>query len=88
MEVSSIGSVAAQRDAERLQERAECEMVVLVAREARQVEHDHEVGTALVQATEREQRPARDRSTSESENQGREGAPENATAHVRNAGSV
>ena len=30
-------------------------MVVLVAREARQVEHDHEVHAALVQAAEREQ---------------------------------
>ena len=30
-------------------------MVVLVAREPRQVEHDHEMDTALVQAAEREQ---------------------------------
>ena len=30
-------------------------MVVLVAREARQVEHDHEMDAALVQAAEREQ---------------------------------
>jgi hypothetical protein len=44
-----------QRDAKRLQVRAQSEVVVLVAREARQVEHDHEVHAALVQPAEREQ---------------------------------
>jgi hypothetical protein len=45
----------AQGDAKRLQVRAQREVVVLVAREARQVEHDHEVDAALVQPTEGEQ---------------------------------
>jgi hypothetical protein len=45
----------AQRDPKRLQMRPQREMVVLVAGEARQVEHDHEVHAALVQPTEREQ---------------------------------
>ncbi len=44
-----------QRDAQRLQERAQREVVVLVPREARQVEHDHEVDAALVRAAERQQ---------------------------------
>ena len=35
--------------------RAQREVVVLVPREARQVEHDHEVNTALVQPAEPEQ---------------------------------
>ena len=35
--------------------RAQREVVVLVPREARQVEHDHEVHAALVHAAEREQ---------------------------------
>jgi hypothetical protein len=39
-----------QRNAERPQQRTQREMVVIVACEARQVEHDHEMDTALVQA--------------------------------------
>jgi hypothetical protein len=41
-----------QRDAERLQVRAQREMVVLVPREPREIEHDHEMHATLVQATE------------------------------------
>ena len=35
--------------------RTQSEVIVFVPREARQVEHNHEMHTALVQATEREQ---------------------------------
>jgi hypothetical protein len=35
--------------------RAQREVIVLVPREARKVEHDHEVHAALVQSAEREQ---------------------------------
>jgi hypothetical protein len=45
----------AQRDPERLQQRPEREVIVSVAREPRQVEHDHEVHAALVLAAERPQ---------------------------------
>jgi hypothetical protein len=38
-----------------LQVRAQREVVVLVPREARQVEHDHEMDAALVQSAVREQ---------------------------------
>ena len=55
MDVSSIGSVADHRDAERLEVRAEREVVVLVPREARQIEHDHEMHAALVQPAVRQQ---------------------------------
>ncbi|HEY1303620.1 MAG TPA: hypothetical protein VGF24_08740 [Vicinamibacterales bacterium] len=44
-----------QRDAERLQMGAQREVIVLVSRKARQVEHDHEVNATLVQPAEREQ---------------------------------
>ena len=56
MDVSSIGSVA---DRSEMPSDCRCErkreVVVLVAREARQVEHDHEMHAALVQPAEREQ---------------------------------
>ena len=56
MEVSSIGSVA---DRSEMPSDCRCErrgeVVVLVSREACQVEHDHEVHAALVQPTVREQ---------------------------------
>jgi hypothetical protein len=56
VEVSSIGSVAERsEDAERFQVRAQREVVVLVARKAREVEHDHKVHAALIQPTVREQ---------------------------------
>jgi hypothetical protein len=44
-----------QRNAERLQQGTQCEMVVLVACEVGQVENDHEMDTTLVQTAEREQ---------------------------------
>ena len=44
-----------QRDSKRLQVRAQREVVVLVARKARQVEHDHEVHAALVLAAVRQE---------------------------------
>src|SRR4029453_2487125 len=55
VEVSSIGSVA---DRSEMPSDCRCErseVVVLVARETRQVEHDHEMDAALVQPAVREQ---------------------------------
>jgi hypothetical protein len=56
VDVSSIGSVAERNEIpSELQMRTECKVIVLVAGEARQVEHDHEVDASLVQPTAREQ---------------------------------
>ena len=46
----------AQRDAQRLQVRAQREVIVLLAREAREVVHDHEVDPALVRPAVLQQR--------------------------------
>ncbi|HQZ40968.1 MAG TPA: hypothetical protein PLH72_18220 [Vicinamibacterales bacterium] len=51
--VNRLGG-GAERDPERLQQRSKREVVVLVARKTRQVEHDHEVHAALVLAAVRE----------------------------------
>jgi hypothetical protein len=55
VDVSSIGSVADRSEMPSDYVRTQSEVVVLVAREAREVEHDHEVHTALVQPAERQQ---------------------------------
>jgi hypothetical protein len=47
VEVSDGFSGGPQRDAKRLEMRAQREVIVLVACEARQVEHDHEMDAAL-----------------------------------------
>ena len=57
VDVSSIGSVADRSEMPSdLQVRAQREVVVLVPREARQVEDDHEVDRALVRAAVLQQR--------------------------------
>ena len=56
MDVSSIGSVADRSEMpERLQMRAQREVVVLLPREARQVEDDDELDPAFVRAAELQQ---------------------------------
>src|SRR5205814_5877466 len=55
VDVSSIGGGRGKRVPEGLQMRAEHKVVVLLARESRQVEDDHELDSALVLAAELQQ---------------------------------